>query len=149
MTGKLTEEEIENVLQSQSIGRLACCYKKIPYLLPITYFYDGNSIYAQTFEGLKLSIMRKNPFVCFQVDIINSMKNWKSVIVNGNFVELKGEVAEKARDTLYERVFILKSGPSVHYFEHERGKEIEDENRVKPILFRIHITTVSGRFEKF
>ena len=36
-------------------------------------------------------MMRNNPNVCFQVDSIENMTNWRSVVLWGTFEELKGD----------------------------------------------------------
>jgi uncharacterized protein len=46
----------------------------------VTYAFDGKYIYGQTNEGLKLDLMRRNPFVCFEVDSILNMANWKALL---------------------------------------------------------------------
>jgi nitroimidazol reductase NimA-like FMN-containing flavoprotein (pyridoxamine 5'-phosphate oxidase superfamily) len=76
MLGELSEGQINNVLLSQVIGRLACVDGKFPYIVPVTYTYDGEFIYGQTKEGLKLDILRKNPNVCFEVSIMTDMAHW-------------------------------------------------------------------------
>jgi uncharacterized protein len=104
MLGELNEMQINNVLISQAIGRLACTDGKKPYITPVTYAYDGKDIIGQTNEGLKLRIMRRNPNVCFQVDIMSGMANWQRVIVSGTFYELTGKEAQQARDYLFNHV---------------------------------------------
>ena len=51
----------------------------------------GNILYAHSLEGLKISIMRKNPTVCFQVDTMKDMADWESVLLWGTFEELTNE----------------------------------------------------------
>ncbi len=58
MLGQLNEPQINNVLSSQVLGRLACTNGKQPYIVPVTYTYDGEYIYGQTNEGTKLEILR-------------------------------------------------------------------------------------------
>ena len=55
MTGELNEQQINNLLTSQAIGRIACCDGKHPYIVPVTYSYDGHYIYGQSTEGQKWS----------------------------------------------------------------------------------------------
>ena len=98
MLGQLNDTQIQNILSSQAVGRLACTDGKQPYIVPVTYTYDGKYIYGQTNEGTKLKMLRKNPNVCFEVDMMTDMRNWQSVIVFGKFEELKNEQAKKARD---------------------------------------------------
>jgi len=85
MLGELNEMEIKNVLSSQVLGRLACTDGDQPYIVPLTYTYDGEYIYGQIDEGMKLELLRKNPKVCFEVDMMTDMRNWRSVLVFGEF----------------------------------------------------------------
>ncbi|HRP31408.1 MAG TPA: pyridoxamine 5'-phosphate oxidase family protein [Agriterribacter sp.] len=107
MLGELNDTEIDSILTSQVVGRLACTDGKQPYVVPVTYAYDGKFIYGQTNAGTKLKMLRKNPNVCFQIEMMTDMRNWKSVLAYGKFEELKDKEAEKAREILYNLVFPL------------------------------------------
>lgn len=96
MLGKLSDKQIDELLFSQSIGRLGCYADGKIYVVPVTYVYDGQNIICHSREGMKLEMMRKNPDVCFEVDKMENMANWQSVIAWGTFVELNGEEAELA-----------------------------------------------------
>lgn len=148
MLGPLTDTQINNVLSSQVIGRLACTDGKQPYIVPVTYVYDGTYIYGQTNEGTKLKILRKNPNVCLEVDMMSDMRNWQSVVVYGKFEELKSKDAEQAREILFGRVFQLMTSSTIHAHEHEVEDATEDTNRIKHVMYRIKIKEVTGRFEK-
>jgi len=88
MFGALNKNEVEEVLSQQIIGRIGCHADNITYIVPISYAYDGKCIYARTYEGLKVDLMRKNPSICFQVDSMDNMANWKSVIAWGKYKEI-------------------------------------------------------------
>lgn len=148
MLGELTDIQIKNILSSQMIGRLACTDGKKPYVVPITYAFDGNCIYGQTNEGMKLNILRKNPNACFEVDIMTDMRNWESVVVSGKFEELKDEKARMARELLFSKVYPLMTSSTIHTHEHKVNGLIDDSTRVKYVMYRIKITRISGRFEK-
>lgn len=148
MLGELSDTQIQNILSSQAVGRLACSDGNQPYIVPVTYKYDGNYIYGQTNEGTKLQILRKNPNVCFEVDRMMDMRNWQSVIVYGKFEELEDEAAKEAREILFESVFSLTTSSTIHAHEHEVTEQLDDRNRVKFVMYRIKIETVTGRFEK-
>ncbi len=148
MLGQLNEIQISNILDSQVLGRLACTDGKQPYVVPVTYTYDGKYIYGQSNEGQKIKILRKNPNVCFEVDTMIDMRNWKSVIVYGKFEELKDKEAEKAREILLNRVFPLMTSSTIHSFGHEVSDEVDDSTRVKYVMYRIKIKKITGRFEK-
>lgn len=101
MLGELNEMQIDHFLLSQEMGRIACVDGNFPYVVPITYVFDGKSIICQSTIGRKLEIMRKNPNVCFEVDNRQNMANWQSVIVHGTFQELEGNEAAETREYLF------------------------------------------------
>ena len=148
MIGNLNQTQINNVLSSQVLGRLACTDGEQPYIVPVTYTYDGKYIYGQTDEGQKLNMLRKNPNVCFEADMMADMANWQCVLVYGKFEELKGLQATKAREILFNRVLGLMTSSTVHAHEHVVTAEIDDGNRLKHVVYRINIKEVTGRFEK-
>src|SRR5690349_15821111 len=104
MLGKLNAEQIEQVLHSQTIGRIGCHCEGLTYVVPVTFVYDGERIIAHSSEGMKLQMMRANPSVCFQVDDIENMTSWKSVILWGAFRELEGTEAAQAIGLLADRI---------------------------------------------
>jgi uncharacterized protein len=61
MMGKLDNNQIEDLLQHEIIGRIGCHADGVTYVVPISYAYDGKYIYGHTEEGMKINIMRKNP----------------------------------------------------------------------------------------
>ena len=148
MLGKLNDAEIDNLLLSQSVGRIGYTNGKKPLITPVTYVYDGKKIIGQTKEGMKMDIIRKNPQVCFEVDVMSNMDNWKSVLVSGVFRELSGEKADKARDYLFSHVLTLMTCSAVHKHQHETACKVEDNNRIKPIMYQIEIKEKTGRFER-
>ena len=148
MLGQLNSEQINNLLTSQVLGRLACTNGKQPYIVPITYMYDGKHIYGQTNEGMKLTILRNNPNVCFEVDRMSDMSNWQSVLVFGTFEELKDDNADKARELLFGSVLSLMTSSTVHYHEQDSKSVIDESTRVKYYMYRINIKKMTGRFER-
>ncbi len=148
MLGELNASQINNVLSSQVVGRLACTDTRQPYIVPVTYTYDGKYIYGQTNEGTKLKMLRKNPNVCFQVDMMTDMRNWQSVIVYGKFEELKNSKEKAAKDILFNRIFSLMTSSTIHAYGHEESSKVDDSTRNKNVMYRIKIKKVTGRFEK-
>ncbi len=47
MLGELNELQIDHLLLSQSVGRIACTDGKVPYIVPVTYVFDGKAIIGQ------------------------------------------------------------------------------------------------------
>lgn len=148
MKGELNTNQINNLLSSQVVGRLACCDGKFPYIIPISYCYDGNYIFGQTVEGKKLEIIRKNPNIAFQVDSYLDIFNWQSVIIYGQFEELKKDETDYAKDMLLKNVLPLMSRDSIHHHEHSTIDTMEKQEIPDIILFKISINEKTGRFEK-
>ena len=148
MLGQLNEIQISNLLTGQLIGRIACTDGEQNYIIPLTYTYDGNYIYGQTNEGMKLDILRKNPLVCFKVDMTTEMRNRQSAIVFGRFEELKGIEAQKAREMLLSHIFEMLTSSNFHPFEHDVSGQVDDTAGGKNVMYRIRIKKITGRFEK-
>jgi nitroimidazol reductase NimA-like FMN-containing flavoprotein (pyridoxamine 5'-phosphate oxidase superfamily) len=148
MLGELNDTQIDNLLVSQAIGRIGYTNGKQPFIIPVTYVYNGKNIIGQCQEGMKLEIMRKNPTICFQVDLILNMANWQSVLLQGTFRELKGTEADIARAKLFDRVLPLSTSSTIHAHEHKTNSKVDDSTRIKPVMYQVRIKKKYGRFEK-
>jgi nitroimidazol reductase NimA-like FMN-containing flavoprotein (pyridoxamine 5'-phosphate oxidase superfamily) len=148
MFGTLTNEEIEDVLKKQFICRIGCHAKGKTYVVPISYAYDGEFIYCHTqHAGMKINMMRENPKICCEIDTLEAMATWKSVIVWGSFEEITNEEERsKALKVLLSRVY-----PFVISKKMQLGDQWpfapENLNDIKGIVFKINIEEKSGRFE--
>ena len=148
MLGALKNSQIESLLHSQVIGRIGCHTDEITYVVPVTYAYDGMHIYGHTKEGMKINMMRKNPKICFEVDVVENMSNWRSVIAWGKFEELKKpEERRKGMQKLIDRILpIMTSETTVHNaMTDSHGKYIE---AMQGVVYRIELTEKTGRYEK-
>lgn len=142
MIGTLSEVDIESVLKSASVGRLAMHASGRTYVVPISYVYDGGTVYFHSADGMKLRMMRENPEVCFEVDLIENVGNWRSVVAWGRYEELTSDLALAGRNLLVARLSALGAtdtvGPS--------GRVPGDEGI--GVVYRIRLTERTGRFEK-
>ncbi|MBV9270328.1 MAG: pyridoxamine 5'-phosphate oxidase family protein [Candidatus Eremiobacteraeota bacterium] len=155
MLGQLTNLEIERVLSEEVIGRIGCSDGETPYVVPITYAYDDDAIYAHTADGLKLRLMRANPNVCFEVDHMEDPANWHSVIALGRFEELDGADAAHGMSILIERLRPLIVSETSHMHDphkalvdHEGGRAGSKLTAMRTIVYRIELHTKTGRFER-
>ncbi|MBL7737406.1 MAG: pyridoxamine 5'-phosphate oxidase family protein [Chitinophagaceae bacterium] len=147
MIGKLTDAEIEETLAKAFVGRIGCHADDLTYVIPVSYAYDGKYIYVRAGEGMKVNMMRKNPKVCFQVDQMENMANWRSVIAWGVFEELSDpELRNHALEQLASRIYPLISSETVH-LSREWPFKPADMASIKGVVFRILIDQKTGRFE--
>lgn len=141
MLGDLTKAEIEDLLRSEVVARIGCHSGGRTYVVPITYAYDGTGIVGHSGGGLKVQMMRENPEVCVEVDHVDDMANWRSVIAWGRYEELSGRAAVAAIETLFTRLApLITSETSVP--THGRRPAIEGV-----VVYRIHLHEKTGRFE--
>ena len=150
MTGKLNAIQIEDILSHQFYGHLGCSAKGVTYVVPLTYAYDGENIYAYSFEGEKIQIMRENPVVCFEVEDVKNMGNWRSVIVNGEFKEITDiKEREEAIKKLISRPIPQVSGEKMRFSSDGDWpfSMYNDLQKANGIIFLIHSKEKTGRFE--
>ena len=163
MWGDLDKSQIDDLLKSELIGRVGCFDGNKVYVVPITFAYNDGYIYGHTKDGLKIQMMRNNPNVCFEIDWMKDMSNWKSVIVYGTFEELKGDEANKGLEILMKSIISnldRKSSPTETYgpdnlgiknfafqhsflspFLHSNNKEIFDI-----VVYRIKVNEATGKY---
>ena len=143
--GTLNHDEIDQLLRAEIVGRIGCHADDTTYVVPVTYVYEHGCIYGLLGEGMKLKLLRANPMVCFEVDHIDDMTNWQSMIAWGRFEELQGAEADQALALLVERVAQHMDGaPRQPADSAPRHAGME---RHRPILYRIVLTKRTGRFE--
>ena len=147
MFGTLNDAQIERVLTNNFIGRLGCHANGKTYIVPLSYAYKDDCIYVRTDEGLKVSMMEENPEVCFEVETLEDMANWQTVIAWGTYKELEDE------DERREGLKILAS----RRFEGNMSETVklgaqwpfvsEGINKIEGIVFRILLSEKTGRYE--
>lgn len=149
MFGKLTPNEIEELLVSNILGRIGCHADNITYIVPISYAYKNKTVYCHSREGTKIEMMRKNPEVCFEVDKLTDMANWKSIIAWGKFEELT-DINERseALEYLVHRVLPIISSETTH-LSSSWPFPPENLNEIKGIVFKINISKMTGRYERY
>ena len=135
MIGIMSPEEIERVLLSARVGRIACSSNDRPYVVPINYTYDGEVIYGFSTLGRKITVMREQSSVCFEVDEIEGPSTWRCVIAEGLYEEL---VDEACRRRAMERL-ARECGAAV-------PRSLDASRNI--VVFRVRVTEKSGRFER-
>lgn len=150
MTGALHPQAIEKILDANITGRLGYSDGERIYVIPISYLlYNGKYIIAHSREGEKIDILRKHPKLCMEVDEIDDLDNWRSVLVWGTYQEIT-HPREKyyALDLLIRKINRHKMnavGPVPETTDIDDAMPLPE--RKKTIVYRIEIQKQSGRFE--
>lgn len=149
MLGSLSSAEIEDLLGTEVVARLGCHAEGRTYVVPVTYAYDSGALLVESADGLKVRMMLQNPLVCVEIDHIDNLANWRSVIAWGRFEELFGADAAAAFARLRARLqplVVSETTPAAETLA-------EGETRVRSgnghaSIYRIHLFEKTGRFER-
>lgn len=137
----ISKEECTELLERASVGRLACSLDNRPYVVPVCFAYEPDQIYVFSTFGKKIEWLRQNPKVCLQVDEIGSRSNWTSVVVDGNYLELREPQFNAERQHAIEML-----GQYSQWWKTplaERREQTSDAS-IEPVFFRINIESMTG-----
>ncbi|WP_149276555.1 pyridoxamine 5'-phosphate oxidase family protein [Pareuzebyella sediminis] len=144
----LSKVECLKEIKREYVAKLGYISKESPFIVPITYFYDEkeNSIIAFSTFGHKIESMREKAAVCLYLDKIVSVKEWKTILIHGEYEEL---------DKIDHEFYLEKLGQGVkdilNIKDQKNTREMEEFSNVKflkgdPIVFQIKIWDITGRF---
>jgi uncharacterized protein len=150
MIGQLTDSEIEQLLRSESVGRIGCSADGRVYVVPVTFAFAHGDVYGHSELGMKVRMMRANPSVCFEVDHIVSQSNWRSVIAWGTYEELQGDDALVGIERLLARLGPLVLGVAHIPEEQVAAPLVTLAHAIlqRGVVYRIRLTERTGRFER-
>ncbi len=142
--------ECLKLLGDNYIGRLAYISGGTPHINPITYHHDAEEkcILSYSAPGYKIEAMEKHRSVAFHVDEIESIQKWRSVQVLGKFEKLEGSTAKKYLHRFAEGVqrTIAKRKGEAPKFIRDFSSRLQE--RKIPIVYRIHIMDIVGKFRE-
>lgn len=137
MISLLSPDEVEAMLRRHSVGRLACAVNDQPYIVPIDYVYEDGFVYAYSALGRKITIMRAQPRICFEIDEITGFAGWRSVIAEGCYEEVRD--AAKLANVL-PRLSNLRGDLPPRTLSGSASRPV--------VVFRLRLTAKSGRMER-
>lgn len=151
MIKTLDDKRKSLLLSTNYIGSLGYVFQDKPYITPITYFYDKeqNTIICYSAEGHKIHALRKNNSVSLSVTDIESVNEWKSVLVRGTYEEQEGNTAGVLlhQFSLGVKDLILRKELRDLDFINQFSSKIYENDT--PIVFTIKIEEISGRMRNF
>jgi len=132
----LHSDESRALLSASRIGRLGCIDNGEPYVIPINYVFEDDSVYSHSMPGRKIDALRAQPRACLQVDEIESDFRWRSVIASGQFEEIRVPSERKSvLSRLFARFPLLTPVESVI---------AQDAGAPDSIVFRIKVDRITG-----
>ena len=140
-----SREEMDEIIRGSQVCRVAMAMDNLPYIVPLSFGYDGKSIYVHTAkEGKKIIFFKNNNNVCFEfernvkliVDPVNTCKctfSYESVIGFGKIYELE---SLKQRANGMNKIISQYSGE----------EWIFDEAKLNNTrVWKIEITSITGK----
>ena len=139
MITRLSQQEARALVRAGRVGRLGCVYEGGPYVVPINYVLDGETIYIHSLPGRKVEALRANPRACLQVDNVTDAYHWSSAIALGTYEEV---IDPNERDQAVRR--LLARFPNLTPVE---SVPVHD-GQSSVVIFRIRVQEITGVAEK-
>lgn len=139
------------LLSSNYIGSLGYIFQNRTFIVPITYFYneEQNNIIGYSVVGHKINSLRKNNSISLLVTDIDSVNDWKSVLVLGTYNEVEGSTAKALLHQFslgVKDLILRKELRDLDFISQFSSKIYTDDI---PIVFTISIEEITGRMRKF
>ena len=135
----LDRAQSEAILARNHVGRIAYGRGSRIDIEPIHYVYADGWIYGRTSHGAKLETTGYSWWpVAFEVDEVEELFRWRSVVVHGGFYTLPADGAEWEQDEWRRGLELLRGLIPEALTE-------DDPTPMRNVLFRIAVQEVSGR----
>lgn len=135
---ELERDEIEEILARNNLGRLAYAIGNRVEVQPVNYVYADGWLYGRTSYGEKYDVLAENQYrwwpVVFEVDEVDDLFNWRSVLVHGGFYVID----ESERELWQEAVRVLRTLVPDTF-------EDDDPFAFRTVVFRISAQEMTGR----
>ena len=146
MYGELSGTQIENLLYVSTVGHLGCYGDERPYVVPIiTSMMARMSMATRATDEIAPDARASDRLP--QVDQIEGIANWQSVVAWGTFEELHGDDAEKAQQMMTDRFTPLLGGTPIQGAHGMGGWGSHPPTWPDAVLYRITLTTKTGRYK--
>lgn len=134
----LSREECDDLLQQNQVGRLAFTFHDRVDIEPVHYVYAEGLLHGRTSPGTKVATLLHHPWIAFEVDEVQGLFDWRSVVVHG-VVSIPDPDGSPADKTAYTATLAL-----IRELVPE-ALESDDPTPSRQVLFRIHVDEVTGR----
>ena len=135
---ELGHEEIAGILQRNHVGRVAFSFRDRVDIEPIHYVYRDRYLYCRTQGGSKLTTLAHHPWIAFEVDEVDGLFDWRSVVVHGTVYPVTRDGTPAERRAWEDAVGALRSLMPETITE-------SDPVPFRDVLLRVHIDEVRGR----
>lgn len=135
---ELDASETRRLLTRNHVGRIAYSFHGRVDIEPIGYVHADGVIYMRTSPGSKLATLHRAPWVAFEVDEVDGLLDWRSVVAHGTVYVLENAGTLSARASYQSAVDRLRT-LDPHAFEPE------DLTPDRTVVMQLHIDSMTGR----
>ena len=134
----LDASEAAAILARNHVGRIAYSFHDRVDIEPIHYVYADGVIHLRTVAGSKLATLAHSPWPAFEVDEVDGLFDWRSVVVHGSAYRLDNAESPAARASYDTAIRHLRT-----LVPH--ALDDDDPTPERTVVLQIHPATVTGR----
>jgi nitroimidazol reductase NimA-like FMN-containing flavoprotein (pyridoxamine 5'-phosphate oxidase superfamily) len=134
----LSDGEARSLLGRNHVGRLCFIHNGQPDVVPVHYVSGDGWIFVRSAPGTKMEAFAHHPYVAFEVDEIEDMFSWRSVVARGTIYLLPGDGTRIEQHALERAVDVLRTFDPATLTE-------DDPTPARDVVYGIHIDSVTGR----
>jgi nitroimidazol reductase NimA-like FMN-containing flavoprotein (pyridoxamine 5'-phosphate oxidase superfamily) len=126
------------LLRRHKVGRMAYAFQNRVDITPIHYVYEDGWLFARTSYGTKMSVLEHSPWVAFEVDEMDGVFDWRSVVVHGTAYAMPQDGSPTETKLWRHGIEALRA------IVPETGTD-DDPVPYRSLVFGIHVDTITGR----
>jgi uncharacterized protein len=134
----LSRRACDIILKRNTLGRVAFSRRDRIDIQPLHYVLLDGWLYGRTSQGLKLATVARNRWVAFEVDEVDGPFEWRSVVVHGAWYRRTSDSPPIERAGWEAGLAALTQLVPGSFTP-------DDPVPLRTVLFRIHLTEVTGR----
>ncbi|HEY0776520.1 MAG TPA: pyridoxamine 5'-phosphate oxidase family protein [Gemmatirosa sp.] len=130
--------EMGALLARNHVGRIAYSFHDDVDIEPIHYVYADGVLYARTSPGHMLHTREHRRWVAFEVDEVDGLLDWRSVVVHGSVYRVTPGTTADDRDTYARTLARLRELVPALF-------RADDPTPDRTVLIRVHVDRMTGR----
>lgn len=135
---ELSRAECDELLTRNHVGRVAFTFHDRVDLEPVHYVYAEGWLHGRTAPGAKIAVLRHHPWVAFEVDEVEGLFDWRSVVVHGSVYLPEADGSPADREAYASTLAHIRDlSPT--------ALTIGDPAPERLLPFRIHVDGITGR----
>jgi uncharacterized protein len=134
----LTRAECEALLARNHVGRIAYSFHDHVDIEPIHYVFRNGVVNCRTSYGSKLMSLAHHPYAAFEVDEVQGLWDWRSVVAKGPVYVAAPEGSPTDRQAYREALDALQTLVPETF-------RADDPAEFRTVVFRLYVDQISGR----